>query len=151
MEGIKHVTTSHSPGFLNKWHNIGSTLPAEPFFRLLGFGLLEQDSAWIELRSLLSIHGLLLGCKFKPEPNSHALATVGSVMTIGLSINGCLPWKIPIWQERTRLTSPDIWVRWVQRVDMIQAEPPFLLLDQKDKRRLCWQGALADALETFRF
>ena len=36
------------------------------------------------------------GHSFKPRPNSHALATVGSVMTIGLSINGCLHSKIPV-------------------------------------------------------
>ena len=34
---------------------------------------------------------MLLGYSFEPRPytNSHALGTAGSVMTIGLSINGC--------------------------------------------------------------
>ena len=37
-------------------------------------------------RSLFSMHSMLLGYSFKPRPNSHMLATAGSVMTIGLSI-----------------------------------------------------------------
>ena len=32
---------------------------------------------------------MLLGYSLEPRPNSHALGTVGSVMTIGLSINRC--------------------------------------------------------------
>ena len=30
----------------------------------------------------------------------------------------------------------------LQRLDAIQAETPFLLVDQEDKRRLSWQGGL---------
>ena len=43
------------------------------------------------VRSLLSMRYMLLGYSFEPRPytNSHALGTTGSVMTIGLSINGC--------------------------------------------------------------
>ena len=33
--------------------------------------------------------GMLLGYSFEPRPNGRALATTGSVMTIGSSINGC--------------------------------------------------------------
>ena len=32
---------------------------------------------------------MLLGYSFEPRPNSRVLATAGSVMPIGLSINGC--------------------------------------------------------------
>ena len=41
------------------------------------------------VRSLLSMRGMLLGYSFKTRPNSRALGIAGSVMTIGLSINGC--------------------------------------------------------------
>ena len=64
------------------------TLIAEPFFRFLKFGLLEQD-CMNRVRSSLSMRCMLLGDNFEPRPNNHALGTTGSVMTIGLSINGC--------------------------------------------------------------
>ena len=60
------------------------------------------------LRSLLSMRRILLGYSSKPRPNSWLLATAGSVMTIGLSINGCSHSKKPVWRERTRLTSPEV-------------------------------------------
>ena len=41
------------------------------------------------VRSLLSMRGMLLGYSFKPRPNSRALGMAGSIMSIGLSINGC--------------------------------------------------------------
>ena len=84
--------------------------------------------------------GMLLGYSFEPRPNSRVLATAGSVMPIGLSINGCSHSKKKknSWQERTRLTS----LRRPQRLDVIQAELPFLLLTQEDKRKLCSQGEL---------
>ena len=81
---------------------------------------------------------MLLRCSFEPRPNSRVLATAGSVMTIGLSINGCSHSKKPVWRERTRLTS----LRRPQRFDVIQAELPFLLLTQEDKRKLCSQSEL---------
>ena len=40
----------------------------------------------------------LLGYSFEPRPNSLALGTVGSVMTIGLSINRCSYTTID-WRE----------------------------------------------------
>ena len=84
-----------------------------------GFTVLGKDSAWIELRSLLSIRGMLskdIPGSFNPRPNSYALATVGSVMTIGLSINGCLHSKIPVWWERSKLTSPEVWAAATSKV-----------------------------------
>ena len=50
-------------------------------------------------------------------------------MTIGLSINGRSHSKTPVWLRP-------------QRFDAIQAGPPFLLLAQEDKRRVCSQGAV---------
>ena len=41
--------------------------------------------------SLLSMRGMLLGNRFEPKPKSHALGTVGSVMTYGLFLLGCSP------------------------------------------------------------
>ena len=56
------------------------TLPAASFFLLLDFGVLEKDCS-NRVRSLLNIRGRLLGYG--------VLATVGSAMSVGLSINGC--------------------------------------------------------------
>ena len=41
-----------------------------------------------EVRSLLSMRGMLVGYSFEPRPNSRVLATAGSVMIITLSLNG---------------------------------------------------------------
>ena len=51
---------------------------------------------------------MFLGNSFEPRRNSRVLATVGSVMTIGLSENGCSHSKKPVWQEKTGLTSPGV-------------------------------------------
>ena len=42
-----------------------------------------------QVRSLLSMRCMSLGCSLEPKPNSRALATASTVMTIGLSRNGC--------------------------------------------------------------
>ena len=42
----------------------------------------------------------------------------------------------PVWHEKTRLVSPDVQAAVTYRLNVIQAEPPVLLLDQEDKRRL---------------
>ena len=52
---------------------------------------------------------MLLGCSFEPRPNSCEFPLVGSVWTIGLSINRCSHSKEPVWWEKTRLTSPEVW------------------------------------------
>ena len=53
---------------------------------------------------------LLLGYRLKPRPNSHVLGTVGSVMTICLSINRCSHSAENQFDERERtgLTSPEL-------------------------------------------
>ena len=68
------------------------------------------------VRSLLSIRSMLLGYSFEPRSNRRALATVGSVMTIGLSKNGCSHSKKPVWREKTTLTSPDVWAAATSKV-----------------------------------
>lgn len=42
------------------------------------------------VRSLLSMPSIFLGYSFEPKLSSHALATVGLVMTTGLSMSRCL-------------------------------------------------------------
>ena len=53
---------------------------AEPFFWRT-----RERLGMNRVRSLLSTRGMLLGYSFEPRPNNRALATAGSVMTIGLS------------------------------------------------------------------
>ena len=50
--------------------------------------MLEKD-CMNQIRSLLSMRRMLLGYSFEPRPKRRMLATAGSVMTIGLSINLC--------------------------------------------------------------
>ena len=47
-----------------------TTLPGEPFFRLLDFGKLEERLCMDRVTSLLSMRGTLLGYRFEPRPNS---------------------------------------------------------------------------------
>ena len=63
---------------------VGTLEPAESFFCLLDFGALNR------VRFLLSMRCILLGYSFEPRPSSFALGSMCSVITIGLSINGCL-------------------------------------------------------------
>ena len=88
----------------------GFTLPAEPFFRLLDFCVPLKAS-------LLRMCCMLLGYRLEPRPNSPTLGSAGSVMTICLSINGCSHSKKTVWREKTRLTSPGVWLRWLQMHD----------------------------------
>ena len=69
------------------------------------------------LRSLLRMCCILLGYRFAPRPNSPTLGSAGSVMTICLSINGCSHSKKTVWREKTRLTSPGVWLRSLQMHD----------------------------------
>ena len=80
----------------------GNTLPAESSFRLLEFAVLEKDCLNL-VKSLLSMLFMLLGYSFEPRPNSRALGTAGSVMTIGL-FNKQAHSKKPVWREKTRST-----------------------------------------------
>ena len=52
------------------------------------------------VRSLLRMCGLLLGYSFEPRPYSRVPGTTGSVIIIGLSINGCSHSKIIQFYER---------------------------------------------------
>ena len=44
--------------------------------------------------------------------------------------------KTVVWREKTRLASPEVGLRWLQRFDdAIQAEPPFLLLTRSRRQK----------------
>ena len=51
---------------------------------------------------------MLLRYSFGPRLKNRALATAGSFMTIGLSINGCSHSIKPVGRGKTRLTSPEV-------------------------------------------
>ena len=75
-----------------------TTLLTKPFLHLTYFGVLEKDSLCMKrVRSFLRMRCLLLRCSFEPRTNSRALGTEGSLMTIGLSINGSLALRKPVW------------------------------------------------------
>ena len=101
------ATNLHYGQFLLLQSYQRSSLSAEPFFLLLDFVVLEKDSM-NRVRFLLSMRSMFLRYSFEPRPNSRALATSGSVMAIGLSINGCSHSKKPVLQERAKLTSPEV-------------------------------------------
>ena len=93
---------------------------------------------WV--RSLLSMHALLLGYSFEPRPNSRVLATVSSVMTIGLSMKGLWHSEQPGWRERTRLPSIEVWAAATLKAwrDSDRAYLlPSLHNTQEDSKRLC--------------
>ena len=71
---------------------------------------------------------MLLGYSFEPGPNSRALGTAGSVMTIGLSINGLSHAKNQFDERKQDWLVQRFGLRRLQRFDTIQAEPPSLLL-----------------------
>ena len=81
------------------------------FFCLFDFIVLKN-----RVRSLLSMRGMLLEYSSEPMPNSCVLATAGLVMTIGLSINRSLHSNKPVWREKTRLTSSEVWASAISKV-----------------------------------
>ena len=97
----------------------------------------------IRVRSLLSMRCMLLGYSFEPRPNNCALGIAGSVMTIGLSINGCSHSKKPVWRDRTRLTSPDVWAVVTSNVLRESGGASFSPPAQENKMRHCSQGTLS--------
>ena len=78
---------------------------------------------------------------FELRGYSRALGTAGSIMTIGLSINACWHSKSQFHEIKRDWLVLKIGLWSLQRLDTIQAELPFLFLDQKeDKKGLCSQG-----------
>ena len=81
---------------------------------------------------------MLLRYSFEPRPYRRALGTAGSVMTIGLSINGCSHSKNQLDEIKQDGLVRKFGLRRLQRLEVIQAKPPFLL-------------SLKKTIETFRF
>ena len=89
------------------------------------------------IRSLLSMRGMLLRYSFEPRPKGRVLVSLGSVMTIDQSINGCshsekrnsLARENKIDQSRSMGCG-----QCPQRFDTIQAERPFHLLTQEEAK-----------------
>ena len=103
-----------------------TTLPANRVFLSLAWVWCTRERLCMNrVRSFMHMHSMLLGYSFETRPDSSALATAGTVMTIGLSTNECLHSKKPVWREKTRLTSRRVWRPRPQRFDV---KPPFLLL-----------------------
>ena len=86
-----------------------TTLPARRvFLSIAWFESTRKRLCMNRVSSLLGMRSMLVGYSFEPRLNSRALAIAGSVMTIGLSTNGCLHSKKPVWREKARLTSPGV-------------------------------------------
>ena len=72
--------------------------------------------------SSLSMRGMLPKYNFQPRPNSRALTTAGSVMTIRFINNRMLALeKKTVWREKTSLTSPEDWATATSRAS---SSPP---------------------------
>ena len=78
-------------------------------------------------------------CSFGLRPDSRALGTAGSVMTIGLSVKDDRSQKKPVSVDgKTRLTSLEARAAATSKIDAIHAELSFflLLVPEEVKRRL---------------
>ena len=67
----------------------GMHLASRAFLLFAWFWHARERLCMNRVRSLLRMRFMLLGYSFEPTPNICVLATAGSVMTFGLSINGC--------------------------------------------------------------
>ena len=76
------------------------------------------------VRSLSSMRYMLLGYSFEPRPYSRALGTAGSVMTIGLSINGCSHSKNQFDDRELDWLVQKFGLRRLQRFDVIRGDFP---------------------------
>jgi len=88
---------------------------------------------------------LLLGCSLEPRSNSCALGTVGSVKTIGLSINGCLHLKNQSDERRQDWLIQKLRLRQIHKLYTIKADqPPFLSSTNKKTKAGsdCWNTKL---------
>ena len=88
-------------------------------------------------RFVWSMRCTLLGyntCSFEHRPNSLPLGSTGSVITIGLSINGCSNSKKTVDKREQNWLVQKFGLRQLPRHEAIQAEPLFLPITQEDKR-----------------
>ena len=99
-----------------------------------------------QVRSLLSMRGTLLGYSLEPRPERRVRGTAGSVMTARLSVNGCSHTKSQFDQFKQDSQVQKRGLRRVQRFEAIQAEPPFLVLDQEVDKEALLTGLLPEQL-----
>lgn len=95
-----------------------ATLPTEPF-KFFACPIMAYFRKSLHESNTISAKQALHVVKIQfwtLTPNSCALASAGSVMTTGLSINGCSHSKKPVWRDRTRLTSPEVWAASTSKV-----------------------------------
>ena len=101
--------------------------------------------AWRKERPLVKGNEVLgtrvLRYRFEPRSNIRARATAGSVMTFGLSISGCSHSIKPVWLEKTRLTSPDVWATVASNVKRDSGRDSFSSFSlKKRKGRSAWKN-----------
>ena len=81
----KNVTSKWFEVFKSRWRHPEFWSP----YSRVRFWCTRERPCVNRVRSLLSMRCLVLGYSFEPRPKSPALGTTGSVVTSGLSINGC--------------------------------------------------------------
>ena len=106
--------------------------PLDSFFRLLDFGVVDKDSAWIEK----NLETLEILKNFELRSNSRALSTASSVMIVGLSVNRCSHSVNQFDERKQDWLVQKFGLRRLQRIYVIQAEPPLLFFCLLDKSRL---------------
>ena len=68
-----------------------------------------------------------------------------------LSLNGCLHWKNQFDKRKQDGLVQKFGLRWLQRVDMIQAEPLFLLLSKKKQQKEALLAGCIPTCKNFNF
>ena len=106
--------------------------PLDSFFRLLDFGVVDKDSAWIEK----NLETLEILKNFELRSNSRALSTASSVMIVGLSVNRYSHSVNQFDERKQDWLVQKFGLRRLQRIYVIQAEPPLLFFCLLDKSRL---------------
>lgn len=92
-----------------RWKNTKKHPTSRTFLLLSRFWRTREKNCMNRTRTLLSMRCIFLGYSFEPRPNIRSLGTTGSVMNIGLSINGCSRTKTqfderkPDWLVQSRL------------------------------------------------
>ena len=110
---------------------------------LVRFWLTRKSLCMNRVKSLLSLRCMLLAVLI-PGLQIAALGTAGSVMTSGLSLNGCSHSKNQFDERKQDWLVQKFMLRWLQRVDAIQAEAlfcPTQSRNQKETLLAGWDGS----------
>ena len=106
-----------------RWGHLAPCHWTVPILYLLDFCVLEKR--------LHMNHCMLLGYSFETRPNSRALGTVDSVMTIAESINRCPHSKNLLGEKKQDWLVQKFGLQWLQR---LWVGSPFLLLVQEEDK-----------------